>query len=464
LGKIVHGSLCPHPPIIVPEVGRRELSKVRKTIGGMKVVSGTVAELDPDALVVISPHAPAFSNAVAVNQIPILRGNLRQFGAPEVEFEEENDLDLGKIIIKEAGKRKIPVEVIGAGYLRENRATEVLDHGIMVPLYYFREAGIRCPLVPISISFLSLEQMYFFGVAIREAVEKSCKKVAVVASGDLSHRLLPTAPAGYDPQGRVFDEKVLQAVKKADPAALISLPEELVERAGQCGLRSLIMLMGAFEGYQVRSIVHSYEGPFGVGYLVAEFFPEGPSESRNFLSRLFAGDNEKKHEPSYPVKLAIDSLRAYLLESRIIPVPEDIPKELTKPAGTFVSLKKHGRLRGCIGTMRPTRKNAAEEIIMNAISAAIRDPRFEPVSPEELEELEVSVDILGEPQPIRSLDELDPKRFGVIVRKGARTGLLLPDIEGVNTIDEQLNIAKQKAGISLFEDCEIERFEVVRYK
>ena len=157
------------------------------------------------------------------------------------------------------------------------------------------------------------------------------------------------------------------------------------------------------------------------------------------------------------------SLKAYIKEGKRIPVPDDVPPELLKPAGVFVSLKKHGDLRGCIGTLAPTKPTAAHEIIANAISSGISDPRFEPVGPDELEELTCSVDILGTPEPVENLDELDPKRYGVIIRKGSRRGVLLPDLEGVESAVEQVDIARKKAGISPYEDFKMERFEVVRY-
>ena len=145
-------------------------------------------------------------------------------------------------------------------------------------------------------------------------------------------------------------------------------------------------------------------------------------------------------------------------------VPEGLPEALTKTrAGAFVSIHKQGRLRGCIGTIAPTRSSLAEEIIHNAVSAATRDPRFDPIRPEELKWLEISVDVLGEPEPIDSVAELDVKRYGVIVTNGGRRGLLLPDLEGVDTPEQQVEIARRKAGIGPDEAVLLERFEVVRH-
>ncbi|NLK01068.1 MAG: AmmeMemoRadiSam system protein B [Clostridia bacterium] len=289
MGKIIHGSLVPHPPIIVPEIGGSELSKVKDTVDGMKKFSESLKGLDPDALVIISPHAPVIEDAVAVNQIPILRGDFGSFSARGVNFEVENDLDLSELILDKGGELGLPMDTINANLLRASRTTSILDHGIMVPLYYLREAGLDCPLVPISISFQPLKDMYLFGMAVKEAVEAAGRNVAIIASGDLSHRLLPSAPSGYAPEGILFDEKIRQTVEERDPMILLNMSDEFIHKAGQCGLRPLLMLLGAFEGRGLDSVLHSYEGPFGVGYMVAEFFPTGCDSEREYAHKIFGG-------------------------------------------------------------------------------------------------------------------------------------------------------------------------------
>lgn len=165
------------------------------------------------------------------------------------------------------------------------------------------------------------------------------------------------------------------------------------------------------------------------------------------------------------VALARLTVETYVNERRVADVPEDTPEELlSQRAGAFVSLHAHGNLRGCIGTISATCSNVAEEIIQNGISSCSRDFRFRPVRPDELDYLEYSVDVLGDAEPISSPDELDPKRYGVIVTKGWARGLLLPNLDGVDTVEVQLAIAKQKAGIPVDDtDVDLERFEVVRH-
>jgi len=148
----------------------------------------------------------------------------------------------------------------------------------------------------------------------------------------------------------------------------------------------------------------------------------------------------------------------------VIDVPDDTPDEIKNAcAGAFVCLKIHGGLRGCIGTIEPTCKSLAEEIIQNTISAAANDPRFLPVEPEELKDIDVSVDVLFPPEPVESRECLDPKRYGVIVENGSRRGLLLPDLDGVDTVEQQIDIARQKAFISRSEPIKLYRFEVKRH-
>ena len=172
----------------------------------------------------------------------------------------------------------------------------------------------------------------------------------------------------------------------------------------------------------------------------------------------------KKNEESAYVRLARETIENYVKQGKIITPPKDLPEEMiNQKAGVFVSLKKFGDLRGCIGTFMPTQENIAQEIIKNAISAAIDDPRFSPVTVSELEDLSISVDVLSAPEEVKDTSQLDPKKYGVIVSSGYKKGLLLPDLEGVDTVEYQIDIAKRKAGIYPGEKVKLYRFEVKRY-
>ena len=164
------------------------------------------------------------------------------------------------------------------------------------------------------------------------------------------------------------------------------------------------------------------------------------------------------------VALAKKSIEAFVRNGKELSPPKELTPEMTVKSGVFVSLKKKRNLRGCIGTFMPCTENVAHEIIKNAISAATQDPRFEPVTEEELDELEYSVDVLSPPEKVSEISELDPKKYGVIVVHGSRKGLLLPDLDGVDSVEEQLRIAKMKAWINPDEKVEIFRFMVSRYR
>ena len=177
----------------------------------------------------------------------------------------------------------------------------------------------------------------------------------------------------------------------------------------------------------------------------------------------YAGLIIPKEAMSPLVRLAHEAVDAYITEGRVIQPPSNLTPEMHEQAGVFVSLHEHGELRGCIGTFEPSRRNVAEEIIVNGISAATRDPRFEPVQAYELPDLEISVDVLTSPEPIESKDQLNPHVYGCIVQRGARRGLLLPDLEGVDTAEQQIDICCRKADISPDEKVRLYRFEVKRY-
>jgi AmmeMemoRadiSam system protein A len=230
-----------------------------------------------------------------------------------------------------------------------------------------------------------------------------------------------------------------------------------------------VILAGALDGKRVEPELLSYEGPFGVGYGIASFIPTGEDPGRRFLDAYLKREEDrlkavKDGEDAF-VRLARHSAEHFVKTGRRAKLPDGLPAELLNArAGVFVSLKKHGNLRGCIGTISPVTANIAEEISRNAVSACSEDPRFDPVRRDELGELVYSVDVLSPSEPVTSEDALDVKRYGVIVSSGHKRGLLLPNLEGVDTVGDQIAIARQKAGIRPGEPVQLERFEVVRHK
>jgi len=473
---VVLAALSPHPPIIVPEIGKEEGQKAHQTQEALAGLARRIAGLEPDVLVLCDPHGEFSRHGITVHQTPILEGDFGQFGYPDLAFRWPSHQKLANRIAD--GAREAGLPVVG----REREQGE-LSYAAMVPLYYLREAGVTAPLVSITLGRADHMDYFRLGRVVRESLEDLKLRGVVIASGDLSHRLKPGAPAGYDPAGKDFDALVVEAMREADGRRLLRIDPRLEARAGYCGLDPLCLAMGSVEALHPRGEVLSYEGPFGVGYAVAAFTP-AVAEARG------EGSGEPADEPKAAARehgtgflpvgmtepddigcasevtgLARQSLEAYVREGRIIPAPAQPGPCLRGRAGVFVTLHEYGVLRGCIGTIAPTRDSIAEEIIYNAIAAGTQDPRFRPVTRGELADLTYSVDILSPMERVDGLGDLDPRRYGVLVRKGRRQGLLLPDLEGIDTAEEQVAIAKDKAGIPRTdEDVELYRFTVERYE
>ena len=453
----------PHPPLILPEVGRGEEKGIQATIDAYEAAAKFIADLHPDTVIISSPHSILYSDYFHISPGPSAKGSMAQFGAPQVKFRVNYDEELVRAIDAAAKQAGIPAGTLG------NRQPE-LDHGTMVPLYFLAKYCTSCKIVRVALSGFSLKEHYRVGMLIAETAEKLGRKIAWIASGDLSHKLIKNGPYGFNPAGPVYDKRIMEVMGSADFPQLFAFKDMFLEEAAECGHRSFVLMAGAFDGLAVQSKMLSYEGPFGVGYGVTLFTPAGADENRHFLNAYDTIRGKMKaqrlaKEDDYVmlarevIELFVNSKGGYLRSPQHIS-----PEMLQQKAGVFVSLKIRGALRGCIGTIGPMYDNVAEEIRHNAISACSRDPRFTPVLPEELDELEYSVDVLGPMEPISSPAQLDVKRYGVLVTKGSRSGLLLPNLAGVDTIEQQIDIAKQKAGIRPEESgCELKRFEVIRH-
>lgn len=460
--SIIAAYMVPHPPMIVPEVGRGGEKDIRKTTDSYIKVAEEIAALAPETIIISSPHATMYADYFHISPSSGASGSFAQFRAPQVKFREEYDTELVAMIAKSAGEAGLPAGTKGLK-MRE------LDHGTMVPLYFIRKFYTDFRIVRIGLSGLPLEDHYRLGMAVKEAVEHTGRRAVYVASGDLSHVLQEYGPYGYEPEGPQYDSRIMNVCGRAAFNELFDFSESFCEKASECGHRSFVMMAGALDGMAVETRVYSHEDVTGVGYGICSFYPVGTDERRRFLDIRNEEQeqllSEKRSLCDPWTALAWKSVESYVRYNHIIQVPDGLPGELTgSRAGAFVSIHSRGRLRGCIGTIAPTRKNLAEEIIHNAVSASSRDPRFDPIRPDELKYLEINVDVLGDPEDIPSKDYLDVKKYGVIVSCGHRRGLLLPDLDGVDTVEEQIEIARRKAGISPRDSLKLQRFEVIRHR
>lgn len=524
---IIAAYMVPHPPMIVPQIGRGSEKQIEATTRAYKQTADEIAQLRPETIIITSPHSIMYSDYFHISPGKKAGGSFVRFGVPEVRFDEQYDTELRERICGIADAQGFPAGTLG-------EQDPQLDHGCMVPLYFIRkayreyreadgeqprqpgtqESGVRQSgvrqsgaqesgaqmselhgdsadfrILRVALSGLPLTDHYRLGQMIRQAAEELDRRTVLVASGDLSHKLQDYGPYGYAPEGPQYDARIMDVCSRAAFGELFDFSESFCDKAAECGHRSFVIMAGALDGVDVEAKQLSHEDVTGVGYGICTFHPrmnsggapgaaeqealQTPSQKpskddRKFLDRYLekteAAIRQQRSDEDPYVRLARRSLESYILKRKKIRVPEDLPGEMMqRRAGVFVSIHKHDRLRGCIGTILPTTGSIAEEIIRNAISASTQDPRFEPVTPDELKWLDVSVDVLGDPERIGSIDELDVKRYGVIVTSGARRGLLLPDLDGVDTPEQQVSIAMRKGGIDEDEPVMLERFEVIRH-
>lgn len=455
--------LMPHPPVLIPEVGQGGEERVINTVNACRQAGDRINALDPDIIIIISPHGVVFKDAVAIITSKELQGDLGKFGAPQIEFRCNIDLKFTHKIIENANNYGIQVAKIDEKTsVRYNMPFE-LDHGAMVPLYFINK-NKSYELVHITYGFLSSTELLKFGLAIRKAAQELNKNIVVIASGDLSHRLIKDGPYEYNPNGSKFDRKLIEVLQSGDLKGLFNIDRRLIEDAGECGLRSLYILAGIINTERIKTKLYSYEGTLGVGYAVMEFQEVSGDLYKSVVEEKMKEHKRKIEEGSSYTRLARRNLDNYYTSGRLLNI-DDIEEDalILDKKGVFVSLKIHGELRGCIGTIDPVAQCVGEEIIRNSISAALNDPRFHPVKAEELMDIDISVDLLYPPEPA-CFEELDPSSYGIIVTSGTRRGVLLPNLEGVNTREQQLQIAMSKGEISPSEVYELERFKVERFK
>jgi AmmeMemoRadiSam system protein A len=431
---IVAGALVAHPPILLAEVGGAQSQRVRATADALRELDGILSSIEADLAVVISPHSPSSMTSLPVRRGANAGGNLARFRAPNVQVMAQVDVALATALIAD-GQR--------AGFSLTWAEETELDHGVVVPLHSLPRTMTNKRCIFLGVSGWPLQRFIEFGVWLHGRLGD--RYAILIASGDLSHRLTPDAPYGYRPEGPVFDRLVIDALRDREWKRIEGIDPDLIEEAGECGLRPLAIMLGAARAAGLDSQVLSYEGPFGVGYPVVAFTATPIAAVAPKLGLDVQA-------------LGRQAIETYLRTRRLIEPPQPIPLELQAPSAVFVTLHKDGELRGCVGSVHPTEATAAHELIRYAVASAVRDPRFDPVRLDEVGALTIKVQLLDPPEPIPDISGLNPRTYGIIVRRGDRQALLLPGIEGIDTPEQQLRAACEKAGINRNAPVELERF------
>jgi len=345
------------------------------------------------------------------------------------------------------GEVEIDSELAGkilafSSHLQEDDSAHQYEHSIEVQIPFLQYFNPDIRIVPIMLTHAPAATYREIGKAIARAIKELNREAVIMASSDMTH---------YEPHesAREKDSQAIDAILALDEDELLKRVEELnISMCGYAPTASLISAareLGAKEAELVR-------------------YQTSGDTSGDYSSVVgYAGIIIKAVEMHPLVKLARKTVESYVREGKTLE-PGELTPEMKEKAGVFVSIHKLGALRGCIGTFDPQKENVAREIIANAVSSATRDPRFSPIVPDELEQLDYSVDVLTKPEPVADESQLDPKKYGAIVEAGWKRGLLLPDLEGVDSADYQIDICRQKAGIDPGEPVKLYRFEVKRYK
>jgi AmmeMemoRadiSam system protein B/AmmeMemoRadiSam system protein A len=347
---------------------------------------------------------------------------------------------LGEVSIDSELARQI---VAVSRNLQDDERAHQHEHAVEVQIPFLQYFKPDVRIVPIVLAYASTSAYKEIGREIASAIKELDRAAVILASGDMTH---------YEPQASA-EKKDSQAIE-----AMLNLDEDELTRRYE----ELNISMCAYG--PVVSLICAAKELGATGAELVRYQTSGDTTGDYDAVVGYAGVIFKKVEMHPLVTLAKETVETYVREGKVLSPPADPTPEMKEKAGVFVSIHKLGALRGCIGTFEPHEKNVAEEIITNAVSSATRDPRFHPIASEELKDLDYSVDVLTSPEPVADASQLDSKRYGVIVEAGWRRGLLLPDLEGVDTVDYQIDICRQKGGIDPDEPVQLYRFEVKRYK
>lgn len=403
---VVFASLMCHAPIVVPAVGGGRALECKATTRAMREAAARLVHARPDRVVVISPHSPRRRHRWSARPGPHI-GDFSRFGAPQVRMHLPD-----------------APEVAHALHLPPVAFDEPLDHGSSVPLGFVMEQGWSGPTAILAQPW-SQDGAEAIGRALRDLPGRT----AVLASGDMSHRLQRGAPAGYHPDAKAFDAAFVRALAAGDWSAALAAPHRA--DAAEDVITSTAVAMAAAD--PLNDEVLAYEGPFGVGYCEAIL-----------------------HDPEPPLwAVARRAVEAAARGGKC-----RIPSGGPPSAGVFVSLHREGHLRGCIGHVTPARAHLYQEVAEVARLAATADPRMPSISADELVDLDIEVSVLEPPMPCSQAD-LDPRTYGVVIEHAdGRRGLLLPDLDGIDTAAQQVSIARRKGGIGPGEPVNLSRFVV----
>lgn len=450
--------LMPHAPVLIPEVGGGRERQASKSVQALRELSARMLEFQPERTVLISPHSPRRLGSFGVWSGARLQGTLAPFGCPQVGVDLRND---------EAFIRALKLEAEACALSVEEIPVRPLDHGAIVPLYFLVEAGWAGATVVLGLNYPGEGGLAELGRCIAAAAKECGGRTVVIASGDMSHRLKPGAPAGYHPEARTFDDTFVSLLRQGQYRLIPGIDASLQELAAEDVVDSTLVALASVEDHSTNHEVLSYEGPFGVGYCVAVLYEAPVLEPAEIPRPILPTPPEVKItvEGHRLPSLARQVVVAHLQGQVSLPPEINPGGYLAQRRGVFVTIRtREGELRGCKGNLEPYFSNLMEETRAVVLSSAFNDGRFRPVVSGELDGLLFEVSVLHPLEPVRSPAELDPKIYGILVRtEDGRQAVMLPGVEGLDTVELQMNATLRKGGIASDEAVNIFRFRVDKF-
>jgi AmmeMemoRadiSam system protein A len=449
---VVCAVLMPHAPILVPGVGGDRGGAAAASRRAMRAAAKSVMSHRPETLMLISPHSPRRPQAFGLWADDLLQGSFAELDAPQVEMSLPLDRPLAEAIVVEMHARGLETWMIRHC---------PLDHGAMVPLWFLAEAGWTGPTVILGLNHSRDGGLTALGEAVATAAQSLPRRLAIIASGDMSHRLTANAPCGFHPLAHQFDETFIHLVRAGDYRKLEKIAPELRELAAEDAVDSTLIAASAANWQTTGHQVLNYEGRFGVGYGVAVLFAEKTHSSGAEPADPAAGKSDGTMLPGLARRSVETALRGSFEQS-----PSLAGKYLSAARGVFVTIRtREGKLRGCVGTLEPVCPNVVAETWRSARLAALQDKRFAPVTVEEMAGLRFEVSVLHSREEVTLENELDPRRYGVVVSTSdRRSSLLLPGIKEIRTPEQQLRLARKKGWISPDESIMIQRFQTDHFE
>ncbi len=469
--SIISAYHLPHLQVLVPEIGQGKEEKMVKTTDSIKEVANRINEEAPETLLIISSHSDAFEDYFHICKGDGAAVTFEDYGVEGLEIDMKYDLDLIKAISQACTAHGLEGGTDG-------EEAETVDHGTGVPLYFIHPAMKKdYKVVRVSISGLSLLKHYTFGKCIKEAVEKTGRRVTVISSGDMSHRLKEDGPFGYSKDGSVFDTAFCSALQSANFLSLFGFEDEVLDNAIECALRPATIMAGTMDGHFAKAEMVSYEDTYGVGcgvfsYMIEDAEKDVAEPTRQFdvmlMEQIKHQLKENDKNLNEFVRLAKAAVEFYVFNGKEMALDDykgELSSDLTdKRAGVFVTVKIGKGTRACMGSLSATKDSIAEEIIQAASDACHTDPRFIPIEVEELDALSYQVDVLGDFEPIKGLSKINASKHGLCITLGPKTGIVLPGIDGVKDGQDMLKIAMNNSGIKSGDEYNMYRFNVKRYE